>query len=793
MDTVNVQVSRKPGYEPVRRCAIRGGAEATLASPPIRFASLSQPVYSGLLASSGGQALAARMAGLWGEMTCLRRECDAEASTTHRRAFLGGGFFRTFSGSTHPSTLQGLLSMSTAHLAYPNRGRLFLGCFISLIATAFGFVIRSLILGDWQRQYGFTETEVGNIFGAGLAPFAISIILFSLVIDRLGYGRTMVFAFVCHVLSAWLTITADSYGTFYLATFIFALGNGAVEAVINPVVATVYSDNKTHWLNILHAGWPGGLVLGGVLTIMMGRNDTFFDLPGQMWQWKVGLVLIPTLLYGILLLGVKFPVSERVSAGVSYKEMLSEFGIAGFLVVATMLVIGTSQTLQVWNIILPQWAIPTIIIGATLLFATQIRTLGQPIFVFLMLIMVPLAITELGTDSWIAKLMEEILAGGEDGAAAAKYGPWVLIYTSAIMFVLRFFAGPIVHRISPLGLLCVCAAIAATGLFWLSNAKTLALVFAAATCYGIGKTFFWPTTLGVVAERFPKGGALTLNSIAGVGMLSAGILGAPLIGYVQDTGLVAGLEKAAPQIAPEYVEQKAWAFLKYDALNNVRFRALKAEVEQPIEAVRAQEFQSALETLPPQEQQAYQPLGDARAALTQAEGRLLALEVELENAKAAAPKAEAGAAAAKEPAVAAAEEALAQQKKVVDELRVKERVARTDQALAALRAVDAKLEEMRVAPDYMSQFDAKVAAEVPADRQAEYDKARQELETIRTVERESKQAALAKIAILPCIMFVCYVLLILYFRAKGGYKAEVLTGHAAVDEQFTGGMAGPVG
>lgn len=680
--------------------------------------------------------------------------------------------------------------MSTAHLAYPNRGRLFLGCFISLIATAFGFVIRSLILGDWQRQYGFTETEVGNIFGAGLAPFAISIILFSLVIDKLGYGRTMVFAFVCHILSAWLTITADSYATFYLATFIFALGNGAVEAVINPVVATVYSDNKTHWLNILHAGWPGGLVLGGVLTIMMGRHDTFFDLPGQMWQWKVGLVLIPTLVYGGLLLGVKFPVSERVSAGVSYKEMLSEFGIAGFLVVATMLVIGTSQTLQVWDIMLPQWAIPTIIIGATLLFATQVRTLGQPIFVFLMLIMIPLAITELGTDSWIAKLMEEILAGGDDGAAAAKYGPWVLIYTSAIMFVLRFFAGPIVHRISPLGLLCACAAIAATGLFWLSNAKSLALVFAAATCYGIGKTFFWPTTLGVVAERFPKGGALTLNSIAGVGMLSAGILGAPLIGYVQDTGLVAGLEKAAPQIAPEYVEQKAWAFLKYDALNVVRYRALVAEVEKPENEVHAQEFSRVLDTLSPQEQEAYQPLAEARAALNEAEERLLALEVELENAKAAAPKAQEP--AAKAPAVTAAEEALAEQKKLISKLREEERAARTEPALAALRTIDAKLDELRSAPDYKSQFKAKVAAEVPAEQQAQYAEAKQELETIKTVERESKQAALAKIAILPCIMFVCYVLLILYFRAKGGYKAEVLTGHAADDEEFTGGVTGPV-
>ncbi len=684
--------------------------------------------------------------------------------------------------------------MSSAHLAYPNRNRLFLGCFISLIATAFGFVIRSMILSDWQRQYGFTETEVGNIFGAGLAPFAISIILFSLVIDRIGYGRTMIFAFVCHILSAWLTITADSYETFYLATFIFALGNGAVEAVINPVVATVYSDNKTHWLNILHAGWPGGLVLGGVLTLLMGQNDTFMNLPGQMWQWKVGLVLIPTVVYGGLLLGVKFPVSERVSAGVSYKEMLSEFGIAGFVVVATMLVIGTSQTLQVWDIVLGKWAIAAIIAAATLAFATQIRTLGQPIFVFLMLIMIPLAITELGTDSWITKLMEEILAGGDGGAAAAKYGSWVLVYTSAIMFGLRFFAGPIVHRISPLGLLCTCAAIAATGLFWLSNAKGVAMVFAAATCYGIGKSFFWPTTLGVVAERFPKGGALTLNSIAGVGMLSAGILGAPLIGYVQDTGLVAGLRSEAPAMASQFVEQKAWAFLNYDALNNTRYRVLQAQVEAPKAAAREEEAHDVIQTLSPEEQLAFQPLGEARDELHRAEARLLELELELENAEAAAAqgKVASDAKTEKSPTVTAAQQAVDQQKKVVGELREKERAARTEDAMAVLRVVESQLEEMRSQPGYESRFVAKVTSQVPEDEQDAYGRAVQELDTIKKVERESKQAALAKIAILPCIMFVCYVFLILYFRAQGGYKAEVLTGHSADDEEFTGGVPGPV-
>ena len=146
-------------------------------------------------------------------------------------------------------------------------------------------------------------------------------------------------------------------------------------------------------------------------------------------------------------------------------------------------------------------------------------------FLFLMLIMIPLATTELGTDSWITPLMEPAM---KEGLGLA--GGWVLVYTSLIMLILRFFAGPIVHKLSPLGLLCVSAGVAALGLFFLSKATGLTIL-AAATLYGFGKSFFWPTMLGVAAEQFPKGGALTLNTLGGVGMLAVGVLGAPLLGF----------------------------------------------------------------------------------------------------------------------------------------------------------------------------------------------------------------------------------------------------------------------
>ncbi|MEM8712772.1 MAG: MFS transporter, partial [Planctomycetota bacterium] len=144
---------------------------------------------------------------------------------------------------------------------------LFWACFIALIATAFGFIVRAMVIDDWAAEFQLSETQKGEIFGVGLWPFAISIVVFSLIIDRIGYGRAMVFAFVCHVASAIVTYFAQGYWSLWVGNFIVALGNGTVEAVINPVVATMFARNKTKWLNILHAGWPGGLVLGGLLTL----------------------------------------------------------------------------------------------------------------------------------------------------------------------------------------------------------------------------------------------------------------------------------------------------------------------------------------------------------------------------------------------------------------------------------------------------------------------------------------------------------------------------------------------
>lgn len=509
----------------------------------------------------------------------------------------------------------------------PSQQRLFLGCFIALIATAFGFIVRAFLLTEWGVTFNLTEAQKGAIAGVGLFPFAISIVLFSLFIDRVGYGRTMVFAWVGHVVSAILTIMAKNYAMLYTGTLIFALANGAVEAVINPVVATLYPTKKTHYLNMLHAGWPGGMVLAGILAIGMG---------GVAWQYKVGLVLIPTAVYGILLLGQRFPVQERVAAGVSYREMMREFGAAGCFILTYFLTVAIGTVLSVAHIVMPAWLPVVMAAGYSIAFYLVYQSFGRPMFVFLLIVMILLATTELGVDSWVVDLMTPVLR---------KFGPsagaWLLVYTSCIMFVLRFFAGPLVHRLSPLGLLATCAAIAAAGLLWLSSAgSAAAIVFLAATCYGIGKSFFWPTTLGVVAEQFPRGGALTLNAMGGMGMIAVGVLGGPLLGTVLDRRMDANLRQQNPALHAVVAEQPTRNFFM---------------TYQPLEKKR-------IEALPPA------------------------------------------------------------QKEEVD----------------------------RVVAD-------------------------------------TKQGMLAKVALLPAIMCVCYIGLILYFRSRGGYRAQSLTG-----EEASGGIEGPV-
>ena len=453
--------------------------------------------------------------------------------------------------------------------------RLFWGCFTALVATSFAFIARALTQGQWSQELGLTATQAGEIFGAGLWPFAISIILFSLIIDRIGYKAAMWFGLLCHVISAVMILFASDYGSMYFGTFIMALGNGAVEAYINPVVATTFTKDKTRWLNILHGGWPGGLVVGGILVIVLG-------LP---WRTANALVLLPALAYAVMLAAQRFPVHERVASGVSYLDMLREVGALGALIAGGLIIFQLGAILG-WSSTV-SWVITLVI---TIAYGAYTRSLGRALFVAFLLIMFPLATTELGVDSWITAFM-----GGEMGAMGLNPG-WVLIYTSAIMLVLRFFAGSIAHRISPLGLLAGGAAIAAVGLYSLSGA-TGAMILLAATLYGIGKTFFWPTTLAVVADQFPRGGAMTMNVVSGVGLLAVGIVGAPFMGYLQDRETDRNLAAASSALHAKVIEPKSSIFGNYQGLNAGLVAQATPEEQAVLTTVTTQSQKDALRTI----------------------------------------------------------------------------------------------------------------------------------------------------------------------------------------------------
>ncbi len=392
-----------------------------------------------------------------------------------------------------------------------NNTKLLIASFLTILVAGVGTAVRGGLLLEWGKAFGFTQTELGQITGGGFVGFGIVILIASLFLDRFGYKPFLLLAGGLHVLSVIVTAAATfvyngsiatdpdlaragAYFCLFWGIFIFAVANGICEAVVNPLIATLYRKQKTHFLNILHAGWPGGLIVGSLLGILMiGRVR---------WEIVLALYLIPTVIYVLMMVREKFPTSEAAAAGVKFFDMVKEF--------------------------------------------------AAPMLLFLLLLHVCIGYVELGTDSWIVNIMDTVLGG---------MGLFILLYTSILMFVLRFFAGPIVHRINPLGLLFASAVVAAVGLYALGSLGAAITVMIAATIYGAGKAFFWPTMLAVVSERFPKGGALTLGAVGGVGMLSAGLLGGPGIGYLQDRHASQNLQANAPAVYEEYKAEGTNRFL----------------------------------------------------------------------------------------------------------------------------------------------------------------------------------------------------------------------------------------
>lgn len=427
----------------------------------------------------------------------------------------------------------------------PNAGRLLWAGFTAILAAGVGFGVRGGILANWATEFGFTGAQLGSIGAAGLLGFCPGIILGGLVVDKLGYGKLVFAAFLFHVLSAFVTFGAVSsqpqdvaFQFLFWGTFTFAIANGVLEAVSNPLVATLFPSKRTHYLNILHASWPLGLVFGGLIGWTMGSFD---------WKIQLALFLIPTIIYGVMFMGQKMPKSEASEKGLSFGEMLKDVGLLGGLIVCLLIGMFVNFAGGIFSPDFPSW------IGWIVCFALLVKigwvtkfSMGAFLLFILFITHALIGAVELGTDGWIQNITGNILT--------AEQGKILFVFTSLIMFGLRFCADFIENKLglSPIGLLFVCSVFAVVGLFLASNIASFGLAFLALAVYAIGKTFFWPTMLAVVGDRFPKSGAVAMSLMGGIGMMSAGLIGSVGLGFAKDKFSSEALNAADPAIYAEY-------------------------------------------------------------------------------------------------------------------------------------------------------------------------------------------------------------------------------------------------
>jgi MFS family permease len=376
------------------------------------------------------------------------------------------------------------------------RQRLFVASCVSLVTTSMVFAIRGDIETAMSATFQLTKGQMGTIWSPAFWAFTIAIFISGALVDMVGLRSLHILSALGYFVGVGVVLLAphpsapvdaifSHTGTTLLYTgfLIMGLSQGLVEGVINPLVATIYSDQKTKRLNMLHAWWPGGMVIGGLLAVLMTQAFN------ASWQLKLATILVPAAIYLVMAFTMPYPQTERVTSNVSTAEM---------------------------------W-----------------RETAKPLFLLLFVCMWMTAAAELGPDQWFPTVM---------GALVPQLqGVLFLVYTAGLMFLLRTFGSGIAHK-NPIGTLLVCSILTALGLYWLGSLQpgTSAIVaFAAATLFGVGKSYFWPTMLGVTAEQFPRGGALLISLMGGAGMLSVAVA-LPIMGArIDKLGPAAALQMVA--------------------------------------------------------------------------------------------------------------------------------------------------------------------------------------------------------------------------------------------------------
>jgi MFS family permease len=354
------------------------------------------------------------------------------------------------------------------------RGKLFVASCISLVTTSMVFAIRGDIEAAMSATFQINAKQMGTIWSPAFWAFTIAIFISGAIVDGVGLRALHVVSAIGYFIGIALVLLAphptapvmaifDNTGTtmLYAGFFVMGLSQGLVEGVINPLVATIYSNEKTKWLNRLHAWWPGGQIIGGLLAVAMTQ------MFNASWQVKLATILVPAAIYLVMALSMPYPQTERVQSNVSTGEMWGQ--------------------------------------------------MARPLFILLFICMWMTAAAELGPDQWFPSVMGALVP--------QMQGVLFLVYTAGLVFVLRTVGSGVAHK-APISTLVVCSVLTGIGLYWLGGLQpgTSAVVaFAAATVFGIGKSYFWPTMIGITAEQFPRGGALLISIMGGTGMLSVAV------------------------------------------------------------------------------------------------------------------------------------------------------------------------------------------------------------------------------------------------------------------------------
>lgn len=347
-----------------------------------------------------------------------------------------------------------------------NKNRLFLASCLALITTSVSFAVRAQLETVFINDFELSSQDFGSAIAPVFMGLTITMIISGALVDHFGMKRIVWGAFIFHLVGITVTMLSYNFWSLFMGSLLIGVGNGLVEAACNPLVATMYPDHKTKMLNLFHIWFPGGIMIGSIVGYFLMETAA---LP---WQLLVACMYIPTILYGVLIIGQKFPETERVQMGVSTKNM--------------------------WKAIV------------------------SPLFLFMGFCMLLTASTEIGTNQRISSLLEDT------GVSAIL----VLAFINGIMAIGRGFAGPVVKKLDTKGMLLFSAVFACIGLIWLSYSSG-ATTFVAAAVFAVGVCYFWPTMLGFVSENIPESGALGLSVIGGIGNFAASII-LPIIGIFMD-------------------------------------------------------------------------------------------------------------------------------------------------------------------------------------------------------------------------------------------------------------------